>query len=54
MSPKEISNNTVEALMVKFFKNFQGVPVVDESIREFDRWHKPREVTCYMNCPFSK
>lgn len=52
MSPEEISDNTVEALLVKFFKNFQGVPVVDESIREFDSWHKPREVTCLLISPF--
>lgn len=54
MSPDEISDDAVETLLAKFFRTFQGVPVVDESIREFDRWHKPREVTCYLNCPFSK
>lgn len=36
MSSENISDDVVETLLAKFFKSFQGVLVVDESISKFD------------------
>nr|XP_034577129.1 uncharacterized protein LOC117840718 [Setaria viridis] len=53
MSVEDISDDVVEDLLGKFFNNFQGVPKVDESIQEFDKWYKPREedVFSYFSPP---
>lgn len=44
MSVEDISDEAVEELLGCFFKNFQGVLKVDETVQAYDNWHKPREV----------
>ncbi|XP_072147245.1 uncharacterized protein [Setaria viridis] len=41
MSSRDISDDAVVILLAKFFKSFQGVPVVDECISKFDSWYEP-------------
>nr|XP_034570691.1 uncharacterized protein LOC117835459 [Setaria viridis] len=41
MSPDDISDDDVEALLAKFFRNYQGVPVIPSTLHQFDAWYQP-------------
>ena len=47
MSPDDISDDDVEALLTKFFRNYQGVPVIPGVLRQFDSWYGPEEVCSF-------
>nr|XP_034591734.1 rRNA-processing protein EBP2-like [Setaria viridis] len=51
MSHEEIFDEAVEGLLGRFFKNFKGIPKVDESIQAYDQWHSPIETVHYMCLP---
>jgi len=36
MSPEDISDDEVEGLLAKMFRNYRGVPVLTEALRGFD------------------
>lgn len=44
MPAEDISDEPVEELLGRFFKNFEGVLKVDETVQAYDNWHKHREV----------
>nr|XP_034588676.1 uncharacterized protein LOC117850899 [Setaria viridis] len=41
MSPDDISDDDVKALLGKFFRNYQGVPVILSTLRQYDAWYQP-------------
>nr|XP_034594554.1 uncharacterized protein LOC117856266 [Setaria viridis] len=43
MSSEDISDDDVEALLGKFFRNYQGVPVLLGVLHQFDSWYGPAE-----------
>ncbi|XP_034589670.1 uncharacterized protein [Setaria viridis] len=43
MSPDDISDDDVEALLAKFFRNYQGVPVIPGVLCQFDSWYGLQE-----------
>ena len=45
MSDEDISDDEVEALLAKFFRNYQGVPVIPAALHQYDAWYEP-EVVC--------
>ncbi|XP_034587765.2 uncharacterized protein [Setaria viridis] len=40
MSNEDISDDDVEALLAKFFRNYQGVPVIPAALRQYDAWYE--------------
>ncbi|XP_022681416.1 uncharacterized protein LOC111256948 [Setaria italica] len=43
MSLDDITNDEVEAILGKMFKPFHGVPVVEDTVRQFDHWYVPNQ-----------
>src|SRR5688572_21672263 len=43
MSNEDISDDDVEALLAKFFRNYQGVPVIPA-----DAWYEPEVVSVFL------
>ncbi|XP_066335053.1 uncharacterized protein [Miscanthus floridulus] len=43
MSVEDVSDDDVETLLGKLFKNFRGVPEVPEEIQQVDAWYAPRK-----------
>src|SRR5688572_23641466 len=53
MSKEDISDDDVEALLAKFFRNYQGVPVIPAALRQYESWYEPEVVsisilTCFL------
>ncbi|XP_034606661.2 uncharacterized protein [Setaria viridis] len=41
MSDEDISDDDVEVLLAKFFRNYQGVPVIPVALHQYDAWYEP-------------
>nr|TKW28327.1 hypothetical protein SEVIR_3G310903v2 [Setaria viridis] len=41
MSDEDISDDDVEALLDKFFRNYQGVTVIPAAFHQYDAWYEP-------------
>ncbi|WP_223045858.1 hypothetical protein, partial [Escherichia coli] len=48
MSDEDISDDDVEALLAKFFRNYQGVPVIPAALRQYESWYEPEVVSFFL------